>query len=277
MALLPWPVFYFFSEVFYYAVYYLIRYRRQTVFSNLKNAFPEKQDAEIIKIQKAFYHHFCDFLVESLKTIQLTKNQSDNRFRFSNPQMFQKYYEQGKSIVLVSGHYGNWEWMVHIQEKIRHKFYAIYKPLQNKQHDELIKRIRGKYDAVSQLIPMQDVYKHIIAFEKEKQPVIVWFLADQSPPADYPFWIDFLYREVPFYNGPEKIARKFDYPVVYLSINKTKRGHYTAEFKTLCENSSTTKPGEISGLVVDALEKEIKTKPEYWLWSHKRWKHAREK
>lgn len=277
LALLPLWVFYRFSDIFYFLIYYCIKYRRKTVHSNLIHAFPEKSKSEIANIQKAFYHHFSDFLLESLKTIQLSKNQLDNRFQFLNPEIFHTYYYQGKSVVLVSGHFGNWEWMVHIQEKLRHKFYAIYKPLQNKKHDELIKRIRGKYDTVSQLIPMQEVYKYIVRFEKEKQPAIVWFLADQSPPADYPFKTHFFNREVPFYNGPEKIARKFNYPVVYLSINKVKRGFYTASFKTICENPASARPDEISELIVKTLEEEIKQKPEYWLWSHKRWKHAREK
>jgi KDO2-lipid IV(A) lauroyltransferase len=277
VALLPLKVFYFFSDVLYFIVFYLIKYRRNTVFSNLKMAFPNKSELEIKKIQKAFYHHFCDFLVESLKTIHLNKRQLAKRFQFVNPELFNKYFNEGKSVVLVSGHYGNWEWMVHIQEKISHKFYAIYKPLRNKQHDQLIKKIRGKYDAVAQLIPMNDVFRQIIQFEKEKIPVIIWFLADQSPPSDYPFWTNFLNRETPFYNGPEKIARKFDFPVVYLSIIKTGRGFYKAEFKTLCENSSDTKPEEITRLVVHFLESEIKSTPENWLWSHKRWKHSKEK
>lgn len=277
LALLPLKVFYFFSDILYTIVYYLIKYRRNTVFSNLKMAFPSKSELEIKIIQKAFYHHFCDFLVESLKTIHLNKRQLAKRFQFVNPELFNRYFNEGKSVVLVSGHYGNWEWMVHIQEKIRHKFYAIYKPLQNKRHDQLIKKIRGKYDAVAQLIPMNDVFRQIINFEKEKLPVIIWFLADQSPPADYPFWTNFLNRETPFYNGPEKIARKFNFPVVYLSIIKTGRGFYKAEFKTLCENSSNTKPEEITRLVVHFLESEIKSKPENWLWSHKRWKHSKEK
>jgi len=275
LALLPLPVFYFFADILYYFVYYLLKYRRGTVYSNLTKAFPEKSKKEIATIQKAFYHHFSDFLVESLKTIQLNKSQLARRFRFVNPELFTQYYEQGKSVVLVSGHYGNWEWMVHIQEKVRHRFYAIYKPLKNKQHDQLIKKIRGKYDSVDQLIPMNDVFRYIINFEKEKQPVIVWFLADQSPPVDYPFWTNFLNRETPFYNGPEKIARKFDFPVVYLSITKTGRGYYEAEFKTLCEQSAGTKPDEITRLVVKALEAEIKNHPENWLWSHKRWKHSK--
>ena len=277
LALLPLRVFYFFSNIFYYLIYYIIKYRRKTVYSNLVHAFPEKSLPEVANIQKAFYRHFSDFLLESLKTIQLSKKQLDNRFRFLNPDIFDTYYYKGKSVVLVSGHFGNWEWMVHIQEKLRHKFYAIYKPLQNKKHDELIKRIRGKYNAVAQLIPMQEVYKYMIRFEKENQPSIVWFLADQSPPADYPFKTNFLNREVPFYNGPEKIARKFNYPVVFLSINKIKRGYYTASFKTICENPAMTSPGEISEMIVTTLETEIKQKPEYWLWSHKRWKHAKEK
>jgi Kdo2-lipid IVA lauroyltransferase/acyltransferase len=276
IALLPLRVLYLFSDLLFFLVFHVTGYRKKVVRENLLHAFPEKSASEIQQLTKKFFRHFCDFLIESLKTIHLSKAQLSKRFQFSNPEIFEKYYNAGKSVVLVSGHYGNWEWMVDFPSKVKHKACAIYKPLQNKKFDKLILSIRQKYAGAAEMVAMNDVYRFILQSERKQLRLITWFLVDQTPPRSYPFWIDFMNREAPFYTGPEKIAQKFDHPVVYLQIKKIRRGYYRAEFIPLCEDPAATQEFEIVSMIVRMLEATIRQQPEYWLWSHRRWKHTRE-
>jgi len=272
---LPLSVLYVFSDLFYFFIYRLLRYRRKVVSENLRFAFPEKPADERSKIEKAFYHHFCDFLFESIKTLHLSKAQFNKRFVFLNPETLNDYHQKKQSVVLVSGHYGNWEWMASAEKYIRHKYLAIYKPLANKQYDRLIKNIRKKHTSVGELVSMNDVYKEILRHIRSNQLIVTWFLGDQSPPKDYPLWINFMNRETPFYSGPEKIARKFGHAVVFMNINKVKRGYYEVEFTPLFDEPKKTSENEITLAHVKMLEDTIRKKPEYWLWSHRRWKHEK--
>jgi len=276
IALLPLRVLYLFSDLLFFLVFHVTGYRKKVVRENLLHAFPEKSASEIQQLTKKFFRHFCDFLIESLKTIHLSKAQLSKRFHYSNPEIFEKYYNAGKSVVLVSGHYGNWEWMVDFPSKVKHKACAIYKPLQNKKFDKLILSIRQKYAGAAEMVAMNDVYRFILQNERKQLRLITWFLVDQTPPRSYPFWIDFMNREAPFYTGPEKIAQKFGHPVVYLQIKKIRRGYYRAEFIPLCEDPAATQEFEIVRMIVRMLEATIRQQPEYWLWSHRRWKHTRE-
>jgi len=277
IALLPLPVLYFFSDFFFFTLYYVLKYRRKVVAENLLHAFPEKSVDERGKIEKAFFRHFCDFLFESIKTLHLSQSQLDRRFVWLNPEILNDYYDRKQSVVLVSGHYGNWEWTAGGENHVKHKFLAIYKPLANKQHDQLIKNIRRKYASTGEMVAMNDTYKVVLQHERDKQHFITWFLGDQSPPKDYPLWINFMNRETPFYSGPEKVARKFGHVVVFMNINKVKRGYYEAEFIPLFDDPKNTVENEITTAHVEMLEKFIKEKPEYWLWSHRRWKHKRQR
>ena len=273
ITLLPLSVLYLFSDIFFVVIYYVLRYRRNVVSENLRFAFPEKSADERNEIEKAFFHHFCDFLFESIKTLHLSRIEIDKRFVYLNPEILNDYYNKKQSVVLVSGHYGNWEWMTGAETHIKHKYLAIYKPLANKQHDLLIKNIREKYTSIGKMVSMNDTYKVILQHERNKQIFITWFLGDQSPPKDYPLWVNFMNRETPFYSGPEKIARKFGHVVVFMNINKVKRGYYEVEFIPLFDDPKSTAEYEITHAHVKMLENFIMKKPEYWLWSHRRWKH----
>jgi KDO2-lipid IV(A) lauroyltransferase len=253
-----------------------LRYRRNVVAENLRFAFPEKSTGERSEIEKAFFHHFCDFLFESIKTLHLSKAQFKKRFIFINPEILNNYHQKNKSVVLVSGHYGNWEWMASAEEYIKHKYLAIYKPLANKQYDRLIKNIRKKHTSIGEMVSMNDTYKVILQHERNKQLFVTWFLGDQSPPKDYPLWIKFMNRETPFYSGPEKIAKKFGHAVVFMNIKKAKRGYYEVEFIPMFDDPKSTAENEITIAHVKMLEDIIRKKPEYWLWSHRRWKHTRD-
>ncbi len=275
ITLLPFSILYLVSDCFYFISYHLIGYRKKGVAENLQFAFPEKSAVERKKIEKAFFHHLCDLMLESFKVMHLSKTQIDKRFVFLNLDMLNDYYRKNKSVVLISGHYGNWEWMIGIDSFIKHKFLAIYKPLADERFNELIKSLREKYAGEGEMVKMNDSYKEILKHQHEKQLIIAWFLGDQSPPKDYPLWINFMNRDTPFYSGPEKIARKFGDAVVFMNISKVKRGHYEVEFIPLFDDPQSTVENEITKAHVKMLEDIIKKEPAYWLWSHRRWKHIR--
>jgi len=276
ITLFPLRFLYLISDGFYQVVYYLIKYRRDVVADNLKHAFPEKSNIELQSIEKEFYRHFCDSMLESFKILHLSKTELKKRFVFKNIELLNSFYEKEQSVVLISGHYGNWEWMVGIDELIRHKFLAIYKPLADKKFDGLMKSLREKYAGTGEMVAMNDVYKFILKYEQINQLIITWFLGDQSPPRDYPLWVNFMNRETPFYSGPEKIARKFGHAVIFMNIKKVKRGHYETEFIPLFDNPKNTKENEITLAHIKMLEDTIREAPAYWLWSHRRWKHRRQ-
>jgi Kdo2-lipid IVA lauroyltransferase/acyltransferase len=273
-TLLPLRLLYLFSDFFYLIIYYVAGYRKAVVKDNLRHAFPEKSAAEINDLSRRFFKHFCDFLIESAKTIHLSKREIDRRFRYINPELFQKYYDEGKSVVLVLGHYANWEWVVHCTSVLKHQPLAIYKPLSSEKFDELIRSIRTKWQMGT--VPMNDVFRVILQKEKEKVKILTSYLVDQTPPRSYPFWLRFMNRETPFYNGPAKIARKFDHPVVYMKIRKIRRGFYETEFFPLFDEPGKFSEQEIMLRIVAELEDTIRQQPEYWLWSHRRWKHTKE-
>jgi len=275
-TLLPMRFLYVVSDVFYLLIYYVFGYRRAVVYDNLKHAFPEKNKHEITKIAKGFYRHFCDMIFETLKIIHFSKESINKRFHYRNIDLFDKLFEDGKSIVLISGHYGNWEWLVNFQLIMKHRVLAIYKPLSSSQFDKLIKKLRKKFAGRADMIAMNDVLKVIIDQNRRNEKIITWFLGDQTPPKDYPLWTSFMNRETPFYSGPEKIARKFNHAVVFMNINKVKRGYYEVEFIPLFDEPAKTKELEITRKHVEILEYFIRKRPELWLWSHRRWKHQKE-
>ncbi len=239
----------------------------------MRNAFPEKSEKEIKQIAKRFYKHFCDFVLESVKTIHISKKQNAKRFTYKNLEVFHELYKKNKNVILVSGHYGNWEWLVSLPSKLEHKFLALYKPLSNKYFDKLIINLRSKY--ATGMVPMDDTLRVMLDYKRKNELIITWFLADQTPPRETQYWTKFLNQETPIFLGTEKIARKLNHTVVFMDIHKLKRGYYQAEFTLLFENAADTKEYEITEKHTKYLENIINQKPEYWLWSHRRWKHKR--
>jgi Kdo2-lipid IVA lauroyltransferase/acyltransferase len=275
LTLPPLRILYFLADLVFLLLCYVFQYRRKIVLSNLRLVFPEKTESEIARIALDFYRHFSDHIIESFKLLHFTKADLNRHFYYENIDLLNNLLDEGKSIVLVSGHIGNWEWMVNIQSHLRHKYLAIYKPLMNKNFDRLVKHMREKFSVTGELVTMTNIYKRILQHEKEGIVTATWFLADQSPPADYPFRTEFFGVETPFYSGPAKLAKKFNYAVVYLEITKLRRGYYRAGFRLINDNPGLSKEDEIVKSYVEAIEESIKNQPETWLWSHRRWKHSK--
>jgi KDO2-lipid IV(A) lauroyltransferase len=274
-TLIPFNILYLISDLFHILLQYIIGYRRKVTYENLTCSFPNKDEKEIKDITKKFYRHLCDFGIESLKTIHLSKKQIDKRYKFENIEIFEDLFNKNKDVALVSGHYGNWEWMVNFPEKILYKFLVIYRPLKVKSVDKIIHHIRSKYGAI--MIPAKETYKEILKYKQNNQHVTLWSLVDQRPPRRNKYWTKFLNQDTSFYTGFEKIAIKLNMAVVFMSVKKVKRGYYNVQFEQLYENTSDLPDFEITNRVIKTLEDLIVKNPEYWLWSHNRWKHKREK
>ncbi len=272
ISYLPYPVLYLLSDGLYVIIYKIIGYRKKVVVQNIANSFPKKSPEEQHQIVNNFYRHLCDLIVESIKTFTISQNQVKKRFKIMNPEFIDRFYDQGKNVILAGGHYNNWElFAVAIDEAIKHKAVAIYKPLSNQFFDEKLRSSRGRYGLkmISTKATKQE-------FVKTDFLRVIIFGIDQFPSSHRNcYWSNFLNQDTAMIFGTEKYAKEFDYPVLSGRINKIKRGYYSFEFTDVIETPQTTSYGEITKHINQLLENDIILKPEYWLWSHKRWKLPR--
>ena len=274
ITLLPLRLLYIIADCLYFILYYVMKYRLKVVKDNINHAFPGKSAEERQRIEKAFYRHLADIIMESLKMIHLNPEQLDKRMHLINPEILDKYRNSGRSIVTIGAHYGNWEWTLGIVHRLNYKTIGVYKPLNNKSFDISLNKIRSKFG--SQMVNMKEVIRVILKYNQQKTPTFNVFVADQSPIwQEIQYWTPFLNQMTAVYLGPEKIAKQFDMVVLFGKVDKIERGKYTIEFILLEENPRTSPEYEITRKFMEVLEEIIKNKPEYWLWSHRRWKHTR--
>lgn len=273
LSFLPLGLLFFFSDITFYLTFYLVKYRRKVVSNNLKNAFPKKTSVELKKIEKNFYRHFTDFIFESIKTISISEKDVLRRTSIKNNDLLDKYYKEGKNVLVVCGHYNNWEfYALSLPKKLQHTTYSLYQPLKNKFYDKILLNSRKRNGM--NLIKTNDV----ITFFKEenKNPKLIVIVNDQSPTnKSKAYWNTFLNQETGWNVGPEKLAKKFDYVVLFGHSKKVTRGSYEVEFTLVTETPQTTPHEFITDKYSSILESIIKKKPEFWLWSHKRWKHKK--
>ena len=262
------------SDILFFVIYHLYGYRRKVVRENLHRSFPEKSPSERRLIEKNFFVHLSDYIIESTATLGMSKEVSQKRFRYINPECLDAYFKRGQSVLIALGHYGNWEWLNNFPLTFRHQLLGIYKPQKNKQVDELFIRLREKWGMKA--IPMTTSLKYILQYQRKGIPTATLFLTDQRPYfSAIEYWTTFLNQETPVYLGIAKVAKKLGYPIVFLNIRKKERGYYECEFVKVCDHPSEHSVEEITELHVRALERLIREKPDYWLWSHKRWKYDR--
>ncbi|WP_452221177.1 lysophospholipid acyltransferase family protein [Lacinutrix salivirga] len=272
ISILPFRLLYAFSDGLYVLIYHIIGYRKQTVKENLDLVFPNKTEAEIIEIRKKFYHHLCDMVVEAIKSLTISEAEMKKRFTFTNVEEIHKHEKNNKSIVLMCAHYGSWEWIFILQKYINHKGYAVYKRLANKYFDRLVKRIRAKYN--SHLITTKETFEVLTKAKANNELTINGFVSDQSPkPWKAHYWRPFMGIRVPFHTGAELLAKKLDMAVVFFAVKRIKRGYYQTSFTTIAEDAKAFPDYEITDVFTELVEQQIKEAPQYYLWTHKRWKH----
>ncbi len=273
ISILPFSVLYGISDFLYVLFYYVIDYRKKIIVQNINNSFPEKSEKERIEICKKFYKHFCDLIVESLKAFTISEKEVLKRVVCKNPEAVNKYFEQGRSVIIAGGHYNNWEiFAVAVDAIIKHKTVGIYTPLSNKYFDEKMRTTRSKYGLL--MISTKKVKRYLD--ENINIPTALIFGFDQSPSnPKSAYWMTFLNQDTGVQFGTEKFAKEYNIPVVYGRINKEKRGYYSFEFYDVTDTPKETAHGQITETINRHLEKDIRALPQYWLWSHRRWKHKK--
>jgi Kdo2-lipid IVA lauroyltransferase/acyltransferase len=270
ISLLPFPVLYSLSDFLFVIFYYVTGYRKKVIIQNIHSSFPEKTAEEHNEIAKKFYHHLCDLIVESLKIFTISQKQVQERMICKNPEVVNKFFDENKSVLLAGGHYNSWElFAVAIDEIIKHQSIGIYLPLTNKFFDEKMRRTRSKFGL--RMISTKIVKQ---VFEEEKNNLTATIFAiDQSPSKpDNCYWMKFLNQDTGVSFGTEKYAKEYNYPVIFGRVYKPKRGHYVMEFELVYEYPQLTVTGEITEKITKMLEADIIKQPEFWLWSHRRWK-----
>lgn len=273
ISILPFWWLYRLSDLLFFVVYRVLGYRKKVVFDNLKNSFPKKSDAELLGIQHKFYHFFFDVVVETLKTLTISPRRLKKAVSFDDTSLFKKYHDKGQSIIIVMGHYGNWELGgARFALEPFHKLYVVYHPLSNKYFDQLVYKMRTRLG--NGLYSMKGTLRGMVGHRKEVTATA--FIADQTPSPKGAYWMDFLNQDTPVFQGTGRIANKLKYPVVYASVKREKRGHYKVFLEELCANPKDLEPEEIVGRFTQRLEQDIIEMPEIWLWTHRRWKHKRQ-
>jgi KDO2-lipid IV(A) lauroyltransferase len=272
LSYLPLRILYAVTDIFYVLLITIIPYRKKVITRNLQNSFPEKSKSEINQIRNKFYRHFCDLLAEGVKNLTISQRELTKRFQVVNPEIMTKLFEANKSVVLVSGHYNNWEWLITAQNFLfPHHAIGIGMPMTNKFWDKKINQHRMRFG-------MKVV--HAKNFRKELSvnppvPLAILALSDQSPgDSRKSFWMEFLNQPTAVLFGAEQIAHEWNYAVVFFSIKKVKRGHYALTLQHITTSPESTEWGEITSKHTNLLEHEIRKNPEYWIWSHKRWKRT---
>ncbi len=275
ISILPFRLLYAFSDFIFVWIYYIFGYRKAAVKGNLRLAFPNKSEQELQVIMKGFYHHLCDMILESIKSLSITESQIIKRFKFTNLDEIEQFQKENRSIIAICGHYASWEWIVTLQKYMNFKGYGVYKKLKNPYFDRLAKRIRGKYK--SYLITTKETIPTLVRSNKNGELFLCGMAADQSPKLKKAYhWNEFMGVKVPVHTGAEMISKRLNLPVVFLDVKKVKRGHYEATFETIAKDPKSFNDYEITDRFLKLVEQQIRRDPQYYLWTHKRWKHKNE-
>ena len=272
ISILPFRILYILSDVICFFVYRVIGYRKKVVRSNLALALPHLSDEERLIVEKKSYKHLCDMFLEMIKTMTISKKEMDKRFTYKNLDEYKNLEKEGKSIALMLAHYASYEWVVSMNSKVSFKGYGIYKKVNNKYFDSLVRRIRSKFDA--ELISIDKTAEVIASNYANNIKSTYGFASDQSPQLrGINHWHKFMGIDVPVYVGGELLSKKFDMNMMFLKVSKLKRGFYEAEFELLSNDVKSVPNFELMNTFLEKVEKQILEAPEYYLWTHRRWKH----
>ena len=271
---LPFRLFYWFSDCIYILVYYIIGYRKKIVRNNILIALPHITEEKRLVIEKKFYHHMCDMFLEMIKTMSISSEEMKQRFKITNIELLKEYEQKNKSIILLAAHYASWEWLLSINESTSFKCYGVYKKVNNKYFDAKVRAIRSKFKSV--LVTTDNTIALINDNEKNGIMSLYGLASDQSPQVHKTFhWQQFMGITVPVHTGAEMLAKRYDLEVVFAKVKKVKRGYYEATFVPIANNPKSIPDYEITDAYLKEVELQILEAPEFYFWTHKRWKHRR--
>ena len=271
ISTLPTVVLYFFSDIVFLLMYHVIKYRRKVVAENISKSFPNKSKEERKKIEKDFYHYFCDLMIETIESLTMSKSEVKKRFSVKNPELIQKYFREKRSILLYAAHQGIWERVCWMPLFLPYQVTSFYQPLSNGYFEELMKIIREKFGLIC--VPSNRGYRSILEFEKKNILTMNCMVGDQSPRKNSTkHWLTFLNQDTAFLIGADRIAKKSNQVVVFPAFKKIKRGSYEVEYKLITEEPKAVEGFGIVEKYAEILEETIKESPSLWLWSHRKWK-----
>ena len=274
VSILPFRILYVFSDMVYVLVYHVIGYRKKVVRKNIAMTLPHLSEKERLHIEKKSYHHLCDMFLEMMKTMTISEKEMNKRFVFTNLELYTALEKKQKSIAVMIAHYATYEWVISMNRKIEFEGFAIYKKVNNKYFDKLVRNIRSKFKAT--LITTSQTIPVIKENESLGHRGVYGFASDQSPQESKAFhWQKFMGIETPVYTGAEMLVKRFDMNVIFLRVKKVKRGYYEATFELMFDNPKAIPDYQISDEFLRRVEKQIYEAPEYYLWTHKRWKHRK--
>ena len=277
LSLLPLRVHYVLSDGLYLIVYRLIGYRRSVVHGNLVSSFPEKSTEEILKIERGFYHSLCDYFVETVKMMSMSREQMRRHIVFKGAEVVNESIDAGQSVAAFMGHTFNWEWVASLPMWVSPQAQCgqLYHALENKAFDRLFTHLRQRWGAVS--IPLTDILRKTIEFKRQGKATVIGYVGDQVPHwNNIHHWCQFLNHDTPVMTGTERIARKNRQAIVYIDIHRLRRGYYECEFRLITRHPEQMAEYEPTDIYHRMLEETIRRQPELWLWSHNRWKRTRE-
>lgn len=277
-ALMPFWLLYRLADLAFLLLYYVVRYRRKAVDKNLRDSFPEKDDAERKAIARKFYRNFADYIFETIKLLHISDRQISERMTFDNVELIDRYAGEGRSVAVYFSHCGNWEWAPSVTLHTRLKpdtgivFGQVYRPLRDKWTDRLMLKLRSRFGSRS--FPKSTVFRDIIrACRDTGLPAVVGFMSDQRPShGDLIHVVDFLNHPTAFITGTETLGRKLNMGVVYWDMYKPKRGHYHIVTRDITGDITATRPFSVTDRYAEMLSETILRDPSLWLWTHKRWK-----
>lgn len=277
LSLLPMRLLYVLSDLLYFIMAYILRYRHRVIWKNLSGSFPEKSHEELVKIEKDFYHWFCDYLVETIKLMTISASEMQRRMKFTGLEQLNKALSSGQSCAIYLGHYGNWEWITSLPNWLPCQVQCcqLYHPLENKRFDRLFKYVRERQHALC--IPMHNSLRKILEFKRNNRAIVVGYIADQVPLWwNIHHWLDFLHHDTPVLTGAERIIKHMGQVCFYGDMKRVKRGYYECEMKLMASDPKQCKEWELTDQYFRMLEETIRQQPACYLWSHNRWKRTRE-
>lgn len=277
VSLLPLRMLYALADVAFVLAYYLIRYRRKVVRNNLTTSFPEKSETEILQIEKGFYRWFCDYIFETIKLLSISRSELERRFTITNSEEVEACFREGQSVAGILGHYCNWEWLscVGIALPENRRVGLIYHPLRSKSIDQLFLKIRSSAGGVP--VPKKEILRYLVDYHRQGIMSIFGYISDQAPKwENIHLWLPFLNHETPVFTGGERIMKKMNNAVFYVEMTRPRRGYYTCTYKLITREPNTFDEHEITRRFFLMLEETIRKEPQYYLWSHNRWRRTKE-
>ncbi|MBR0048267.1 MAG: lysophospholipid acyltransferase family protein [Prevotella sp.] len=277
LSLLPLRVHYIFSDIIYVLLYRVFHYRVKVVRSNMASAMPELDDSQRQEIERRFYHRLCDYFVETVKLMTMSRSEMKRRMVFKNIEDIDKCVAEGQSCAVYLGHTFNWEWVTSLPLWVTPKAQCgqIYHAMEDKNMDKLLLSVRQRFGAVC--IPMAETLRRLTAYRRDGQPVVIGYISDQVPFwNNIHHWCQFLHHDTPVLTGTERIARSAGHAVFFADVRRVRRGYYEADMRLITREPKETSEYEITDIYFRELESAIRHQPELWLWTHKRWKRTRE-